>query len=277
MTSQARGRLAAVVLTLALSIGTAVPTFTVRAQEGCPDGVAPAFEGGVAGLDALMPGVLGLPLRCGFEASAAGVLLQPTTRGLAYYHPDLNRPGFWDGGEHWAFTDHGLQCWRGDLLDPPPEPPGPFTRFAPVDLQEAPDPLGAEEGVVRRFTPAPFDISAEAVLAALDERCLPIRSPQPYTPETDPSGLLGAPGGYLSSVYFEDGRVTAAAPPCEGDECAVPEGGSVEVFFTELLAVRREQQVGGLRVGNVLLRLPTQLGEAEVGWYRLSLQDTLGG
>lgn len=98
---------------------------------------------------------------------------------------------------------------------------------------------------------------AEAVARDLTGGGVPVRVSVRYTVESDPDGLLGRPGGYLSKLAFTDNRVNGGVV-ADGDLGSVSLGGVIEVFANSAQARGR-----ALRLQQAAVGIPTR-GEYDV-------------
>lgn len=147
--------------------------------------------------------------------------------------------------------------------------------------QTSPSPA-VPQGSATVTSKAPARIStAEDVVTALRAAGLPIGNMIVYDATTDPNTLLGRPNGYTSKTAFTDTRISGTDTT---DEFDISNGGSVEYFATNELAVSRSEyiQTFGKSLpslieynyinGGVLLRLSKELTPEQAGAYETALK-----
>lgn len=260
---------------LALGLALAPSPASAQGETFCQAGQVPTYVFGYAALHGWLGDLMGGPLECERPTTASGDTSQRTTRGLAYFKAAIATTVFTDGYRHWSAGPLGRACWAGTEDEPPTEPLEVGTFVASPAPPTVADAFGPGEALQLRFTPAPYDVSAQDVFAALSGRCLPIMAGTLTTAEADPEGLLNQPNGYTSRVTWRDGRVRAAHDVCAPTGCTVDDGGAVEVYITTFLANRRAAETGGTAYGNVLLRLaPGMPADAQV-LYAAAMADAL--
>jgi hypothetical protein len=108
---------------------------------------------------------------------------------------------------------------------------------------------------------------------------VPVRVSVRYTVESDPDGLLGRPGGYVSKLAFTDTRVNGGVV-ADGDPGSVSLGGVIEVFANGAQArgraLRLQQEAVGIPTraeydvlaGRVLIRLSRYLPPRAAAQYQ---------
>ena len=224
------------------------------AQSTCDPTQKPVFQPVLAPLANWLGAAMGQPA-CSHIDSATGDLVQPTSTGLAYVRGQTGTPSFTNGSSHWAWVNQAPRCWSGAAVDPPPSDE-PLPQISAAAEDGRPDPWVAGETLAIRIAPAPYSVSANDVLSALQQRCLPLIA---SGEESD----SGAPDGPLSTIQFTDAR---AAP---GGAAS----GSIAVFVSPFLASRTG---GSVLVGNVAVRPPSGLTPEQTAAYGVALADALG-
>jgi hypothetical protein len=101
-------------------------------------------------------------------------------------------------------------------------------------------------------TTAAKALTAEQVVAKLQEASLPITNVVVYDEKTDPNGKLGRPSEYTSKANFSD-------PAHEDDDKANPDN-TVEVFATEADAKTRADYVESVSKGTAWAQYIYQIG-----------------
>ena len=273
---------------VALLLGPSVSVGRAQESPTCPPGQALAFGPDLAALAERLGVIMGRPVECARPNPENGDILQQTSTGLAYVRLQTGTPTFTNGSEHWALTPGGLRCWAGASIDPPATSET-LARFAPVAVGGAPGPWVAGQELPARISTAPFDVAGADVLAALNQRCLPIMGEEAATtaaPAWPPT--IAEPGGPISKVSFRDARLSRRSGTCRRG-CDVRDGGSVEVFMTAFQAERRREAASRGEAswsmdgehayvqGNLLLRLSARLTPEQAGQYEAALRDATGG
>ena len=151
--------------------------------------------------------------------------------------------------------------------------PGCGTASTPAAHQATTQPGTAQHAVTT--------LSAAQIMHRLAIADLPLTGVITYTAVTDPNGMLGRPGGYMSKVAWQDPRAEASgqiAPPARDSAGSIEYGGGIEVFATPADAAARLAYLQAFKpslgdgydclVGSAVLRLSNWLTAAQVQAYR---------
>jgi len=125
-------------------------------------------------------------------------------------------------------------------------------------------------------------LTAENLAEQLRDAGAPVGETASYNESTDPDGLLGRPGQYLSRINFADLRIR----PLASDVIEVKDGGAIEVFASPADAARRLDSLEGIAgdlatrrhvEGRVLLRLSDALTVEEASVYEGAFRTVVRG
>ena len=126
-------------------------------------------------------------------------------------------------------------------------------------------------------TPFTSTLTGDVVVRRLKAAGMPITKVAVFTVASDPHGLSGHPGEYVSKAVFQDGRLGAA------DEVSIDSGGSIEIYATAADAEDRKADIERIAQasslfseydftsGIVLLRLSHALSPDQAAEYQKAL------
>ena len=159
---------------------------------------------------------------------------------------------------------------------PAARPPSRTATSAASTAVPSPSP---SPSLAARLTGMPATNVDHVVIRQLLRAGLPLGDVEVYTAETDPNGLIGQPGGYVSKLNFQDTRLEVTGYPFNTEN-----GGSVEVFPTAVLATASKDYIQALATkdplyaeydyvnGPILLRLSKRLTPEQVAEYEQALK-----
>ena len=152
------------------------------------------------------------------------------------------------------------------------------------------DPAPAQTGTQSSAPKAdskPASLTAEQVSDELAKAIPSFKTFRVYTEADDPNKLMGRPGGYTSKTAFYDSRISKDAAVGARDD-AIIRGGSVEVFESAELAIKRYEYVKAIAEssslfteydyvsGTALVRVSKELTPTQAREYEAALKEITG-